>query len=510
MKHNKRIFISIVILTLLVILITWGLFHQIQKGVNGSIKASGTVEAVEIALSPELSGKVADIFVQEGQSVKAGDPLFKLDDRLFLIQKQRAEGALQTAQSGLKVAESSLESAKASLALAEANLDLAQTQYQLTVEAARHVDERSRTRYWREDVPYQFNLPIWYFDKSEQMKALQGEIEAAKESLEKERQTYRDLLQRSGYEELLAAEERLAQARASFEIAEEVLDRAEAANDDDGDTKEDENEELERWITNGSDDHAEEDVFEAAEDALEDAAQSARDQAKAELEEAQRQYKTLLANLKLTKEVQNARARLAVAIERVELAQDRLMSLYTGADSLEIVAAQFTVRQAQAAIEQAKANLTQAEAKLDQAKATLTQAQADLAYLDTQIEKLTVYAPSDGIIISRNFEIGEVVQSGAAVITLADLQNLTITVFVPEDQYGLIQLGMPAEVTADSFPGEIFEATVKQIANQAEYTPRNVQTQEGRRTTVFAIQLEVTNVDNKLKPGMPADVLFLK
>lgn len=509
MHSNKRFLIPIIAFVLVGILAGWGLFRQFQKVVNGSLKASGTVEAVEIYLAPEISGKVAQILVEEGQAVKAGDPLFKLDDQLLSVQRQRAQGAVKSAQAGLKVAESGLESAKASLALAQANLDAAQTQYQLAVETVRRADERSRSRYWRDDVPYQFNLPIWYFDKTEQMNALQVEIDAAKEALDQERQSYRDLLQRSGYEELLAAEERLAQARASFEVAEELLDRAEAANDDDGDTKEDKQEELEPWLTSGSDDHAEEDVFEAAEDALEDAAQVIHDQAKAELEAAQRQYKTLLSTLKLTKEIQNARARLAVAIERYELAQDRLMSLYSGAESLELIAAQTTVKQAQAALDQAQLGVSQAEAKLEQAKAGLVQAQADLEYIETQLQKLTVYAPVDGVILSRNVEVGEVVQAGATIMTLGDLQNLTITVYVPEDQYGQIQLGMSAIVTADSFPGEKFDAVVTQIADKAEFTPRNVQTQEGRRTTVFAIQLQVTNVDNKLKPGMPADVAFL-
>jgi HlyD family secretion protein len=60
----------------------------------------------------------------------------------------------------------------------------------------------------------------------------------------------------------------------------------------------------------------------------------------------------------------------------------------------------------------------------------------------------------------------------------------------------------------DSFPGQTFEAAVVHIADQAEYTPRNVQTAEGRRTTVFAVKLAVENPDGKLKPGMPADVSF--
>jgi HlyD family secretion protein len=122
--------------------------------------------------------------------------------------------------------------------------------------------------------------------------------------------------------------------------------------------------------------------------------------------------------------------------------------------------------------------------------------------------KLTVYAPMDGIILTRNAEPGEFVQPGAVAFALADLNDITITVYVPEDRYGQISLGEQADVTVDSFPGETFTAEVIQIADQAEFTPRNIQTVEGRSSTVYAIKLSVTNSDGKLKIGMPADVVF--
>jgi HlyD family secretion protein len=91
---------------------------------------------------------------------------------------------------------------------------------------------------------------------------------------------------------------------------------------------------------------------------------------------------------------------------------------------------------------------------------------------------------------------------------MADLNNITITVYVPEDRYGQIKLGQQASVAVDSFPGETFPAEVIHIADQAEFTPRNVQTVEGRSATVYAIKLKVSNSEGKLKIGMPADVEF--
>ncbi len=135
-------------------------------------------------------------------------------------------------------------------------------------------------------------------------------------------------------------------------------------------------------------------------------------------------------------------------------------------------------------------------------------AQGAVEVIQTQIDKLLVTTPVDGVVLVRTAEPGEVLVAGAPLITLLQLEDLTITVYVPEDRYGAIRLGQAASVRVDSFPGEAFPATVVHIADQAEFTPRNVQTEEGRRTTVFAIQLRVENQDGKLKPGMPADVTF--
>ena len=119
-----------------------------------------------------------------------------------------------------------------------------------------------------------------------------------------------------------------------------------------------------------------------------------------------------------------------------------------------------------------------------------------------------MYAAASGVVLSRNIEAGEVVAVGSAAMTIGQLDKLSITVYIPEDRYGEIMLGQGAEMTVDSFPNEVFQGTVVRIADQAEFTPRNVQTDEGRRTTVFAVKLTVDDPAGKLKPGMPADVVF--
>jgi HlyD family secretion protein len=153
----------------------------------------------------------------------------------------------------------------------------------------------------------------------------------------------------------------------------------------------------------------------------------------------------------------------------------------------------------------AKAQLKNAKAQLVLARA---QAEADLEVTDLQLADLLIRAPVSGTVLSRGVEPGEVLLAGGAALTLADLEHLTITVYIPEDQYGQISIGQRALVTVDSFPEMAFEASVESIADTAEFTPRNVQTEEGRRTMVFAIELSVSDPRGVLKPGMPGDVVF--
>ncbi|HEX9333898.1 MAG TPA: efflux RND transporter periplasmic adaptor subunit, partial [Anaerolineales bacterium] len=223
------------------------------------------------------------------------------------------------------------------------------------------------------------------------------------------------------------------------------------------------------------------------------AAQDALDAAETELDEAQKAYDDLLTT-DAADRVREARAELSVTQERYEVALDTLSRLQTGEYSPQ-------VKIASMALEQAKAGLQQAEGAVHQAE-------ANLSLLDTQIAELKVSAPMDGVIITRNVEPGEFVQPGAVAFAMADLNNVTITVYVPEDRYGQISLGQSAQVTVDSLPSQTFNAEVIHIADQAEFTPRNVQTVEGRSSTVYAVKLKVTDSEGKLKIGMPADVTF--
>jgi HlyD family secretion protein len=256
----------------------------------------------------------------------------------------------------------------------------------------------------------------------------------------------------------------------------------------------------------------EQDVLEEAQEAFDRLAELAddnpsRQQAEDDLEAAQLRYDEVQRSYqRLDNARQQARAEAAHAAAAVAEARREFEARQAGPDPNELALAEARLQAAQARLEAALAGpsaeqLELAQAQIDQARATLEAAQARLS-------RAVVSAPADGVILNRLVEPGEVVAPGAGLFTLGQVDDLTITVFVPEDRYGTISLGEQARVTVDSYPQDSFIGEVVQIADRAEFTPRNVQTAESRRTTVFAVKLAVDNQDGRLKPGMPADVTF--
>ncbi len=247
-------------------------------------------------------------------------------------------------------------------------------------------------------------------------------------------------------------------------------------------------------------------------------------QAAIKLAEVQRdQYKNDLSDEGKTSyhagelQVQAAEAGLAAAQAARDGARRALNDLLKmRADPIAI---RTQVNQAQAGYESAMTNAEAAQAALDAllagpsdeeiavAEAQVQQAEAALGLLEVQRDKLTLYAPRNGLITTRNVHVGETARPGNTLMTLADLSEVTLKVFVPETQIGLVKLGQRVQVTVDSYPGQVFEGQVSYISPRAEFTPKNVQTKEERVNTVFAVKVAIPNPDMRLKPGMPADAV---
>lgn len=419
-----------------------------QGAENGRLTASGTISAREVSVSPELGGKVVEVLVIEGDAVESGSPLFRLENNVLQAQREQAAAAVQGAEAALDAAHAQEQSA--------------QVQYDMARQTAWERDRQSRLALWQSEMPEEFELPVWYYEKQEEIAAAEAEVAEAEAALNAELENLDRVLAGASNAGFVAAEERLARAQAAFVVARQVVDRTEQALDN---------------------------------ETLNEEAQKQLDMAEAELSAAQEAYNRILTST-AGQDVLEARARVAVTRARYQQAVDQLHALQTGEDSLQVEAAQ--------------AGLTQAQMAVFQAEAGLAQARAALNVLDVQIAKLSVAAPLDGIVLVRNLEVGETVAPGRTVMTVAELDEVELLVYVPEDRYGEIRQGEQVEIRVDSFPEETFEGTVTYISDKAEFTPRNVQTVEGRRATVYAVKLLVPNADLQLKPGMPADVTFLE
>jgi HlyD family secretion protein len=453
-------------------------FRVITNKDDGKLRASGTIEAVEVNVSSETSGKVKEVLIDEGQAAKTGDPLLKLDPSLLTAQRAVVAATLQTANSAAQAAQDAYATAQA--------------QYNLTLAGSRADAAKIRTIDWVGKTPSNFEQPKWYFTQDEQIAAAEAGIKAAADDVNTAQSNLDKVIADINNIKFVEAETRVANAQMAYLAALNTYSRAGSS---DGSVSPDAlpiklpsiypSYRIRIGIAKKLPDNQD----------LSNAAQDSYDAAQAELDSAQQAYDDLLSTEAADK-VLKARAVLSVALERFQAAQDQLSRLQTGENSLKVAAASATLEQAKAASQQA----------LDAAQ----QAQANLDLLDAQMAKLIIYAPMDGVVLARNVDPGEYIQPGGAAMTMADLNDLTTTVYVPEDRYGEIHLGQTVDLAVDSFPGETFTATVSYISDQAEFTPRNVQTVAGRSATVYAVKLKVNDPDGKLKLGMPADVVFVK
>jgi HlyD family secretion protein len=151
--------------------------------------------------------------------------------------------------------------------------------------------------------------------------------------------------------------------------------------------------------------------------------------------------------------------------------------------------------------QQAQAQIAAAYADANQARAMLQAAQASLT-------DLTVRASSDGTVIARAVEPGDVVAPGRTLLSIVDLDHVYLRGYVPEGDLGRVRVGQAAQVFLDSDPKRPFDARVAEIDAQASFTPENVYFQQDRVQEVFGVRLDLRAPHGYAKPGMPADALI--
>jgi HlyD family secretion protein len=142
------------------------------------------------------------------------------------------------------------------------------------------------------------------------------------------------------------------------------------------------------------------------------------------------------------------------------------------------------------------------------AKGRLEQAEAQADVIRKTIADCCITSPTNGIVTHKPIEEGELVGSGATIVTISRLDKVHLMIYVTEIELGKVKLGQEADVRIDTYPEKSFQGKVIYVSPQAEFTPKNVQTKEDRTKLVFAVKIEIENPEGILKPGLPADAVI--
>lgn len=514
MNHQKRRSILIFIL-IATILIGGGWWLQVRAAPvdsNSVIEATGVIESHKVALASEVGGQVVEVLVEEGQRVKANQPLLRLDDSLLQKQRQQAQSQLDAAQATQKLLEAGatqdqIRAAEAQLAQARASLQLAQSALDIAsagtrpedIEAYRGQLDQAQARY------YSMTITL----TSDQLNELESALTHAKDNLARVTRRRDALKNNNSIPEYIAAfaESAVMDAQSVLDLTQQAFDAAQ-----DGTTLYYQQIEITRSVwqlaqLNEAQAQARLDGLRSdlkvPNEAIDDA-ESTLDYAKGLVDATKSTYDELTSGA--------TAKRLDSAWDEVEKAQTQLASIArTSGVSAEILLAQVDAATAQHDV--AVANLAAIrdgarDEEIEAARAQVRTAQAQLDAIDIQLKKLTITAPWDGVVLARGAEVGGLALPGATLIEVGRLDQVELTVYLPEEQFGLVTPGQKVRVQVDVHPDRVFDGTVLRMADKAEFTPTNVQTKEDRTRLVYAVIIRLDNPDLMLKPGMIADVEF--
>jgi HlyD family secretion protein len=146
--------------------------------------------------------------------------------------------------------------------------------------------------------------------------------------------------------------------------------------------------------------------------------------------------------------------------------------------------------------------------EIDAARARRDQTKAQMASLQKKVNDCVIVSPISGTITKRYIEQGELASIGMALYRVSDLTTMDITIYVSEANLPKVKLNQKAVVHIDAFQTKEYEGKVVFISSTAEFTPKNIQTNEERTKLVFSVKVKVPNPDGTLKAGIPADVML--
>jgi HlyD family secretion protein len=528
--HNRARIVAPVVIIALLAASFWWYQQQVSARSDGTLRASGTIEAEQVLVTAEIAGRVRTLSADEGQDVAQGAPLAQLDTALLEAQLEQARATVAVAEANLALLKAGaraeeIAAAEAAVAQAQATRDGAQRAVENAAQLLKD--------------PQELNL---------QIAQAQNAHDAAQAALRK-------LRAGSRAEDIAAAEAALAQAQAGLQSsrdrlsatktqaeATEALTQAQAryaqASYNWEYAKSSGNDPIVPEVTNSAGKKSENKLsdgqlenyyaqFVQAEAALRAAEQQVSVAQVAFDVARQGEASGVIAAEQQARAAEATLAKLRNGATREDLAQaetalagaqrtlDTLLAiresphqLETASDSAQaqLAATEAALAAAQARLEQAR-NGARAE-QIQAAEAQIAQARAAQRQIEVQLSKAALVAPRAGVVMTRPVHEGEQVVPGSPVMTIGSLDEVRLTIYIAESQLGRVRQGQAVDVTVDSFPGQVFAGTVSLIAQEAQFTPRNVQTQAERVTTVFAVRVDLPNPQHLLKPGMPADAVL--
>jgi HlyD family secretion protein len=236
-----------------------------------------------------------------------------------------------------------------------------------------------------------------------------------------------------------------------------------------------------------------------------DSAASEVDRAKKDWDRAQVLYKDDDIS---TAQFDQYRNRWESAAAALNQSREREALVLAGPRQEQINAQSALVERARGALKMAEANsleLKRREQELATRRAEIARSKASLELIDTQLADTIATSPVDGVVLVKSADVGEVLAAGATVVTIGDIDHPWLRGYINETDLGRVKIGSKARLTTDTYPGKVYNGRVSFIASEAEFTPKQIQTQQERVKLVYRIKIEVDNPQHELKSNMPAD-----
>jgi HlyD family secretion protein len=380
----------IVIILIVVAVVVAGVY--IYRGANKTpdnrIVVSGNIELTEVNIAFKTAGRLIERTVDEGDTVKKGQVIARLDRDQLVAQRDREVAGLQSAESQLAQAQTSLQWEKDTLAA-----DIEQRTADVASNVARLAELKNGAR------------------PQEKLDA-QAAVDSAQSEVERSRKDW---------------------------------DRAQVLHRDD-------------------------------------------DISTAQFDQYRNRWETAVAALNSSKE----RQALVLAGPRVEVINAQVGQL----------------ERMRGALKMAQANsleMKRREQELTTRAAEIARSRASIALIDSQLADTIAASPVDGVVLVKSADPGEVLSAGTTVVTIGDIEHPWLRGYVDETDLGKVKLGSKVKVTTDSYKGKVYDGRVSFISSEAEFTPKQIQTQQERVKLVYRIKIDLDNSSRELKSNMPAD-----